>query len=238
MTGRSPSTPHLSTLHLHRYRYGELSPEEREEAERHVEQCDRCRERLHVQEATRRAFVLSPVPERLRRAQRPPARRYWWGIVPALAALAVLMFLLPQAPWNVESPGEGRTTRIKGNVAALEVVAERDGRNVVLAPGSVVIPGDRLQMRFNPGPYPYAAFAGRDGTGLVQVYRIMEVEPGGMRSTPFALELDETPGYQELFAIFSYEPPDAVWIVEALEEGAALEDAVVTSIRLRKEVIR
>ncbi len=229
-------TDHVSTPALHRYRLGESDPAERESIRRHLDACPRCAKRLRLQEAAREAFVLEPVPPPLRGG--PPARQRFlpWAI-PALVAAAavVLVVLLPQGGPGSSRPGEIRT---KGELTAMEVVAERADGPVVLAPGARVVPGDRLQIRFDPGPYPWAAFAGQDGSGAIEVFRVLGVEPGPLRPAPFALELDDTPGDEQLFVIFADAPPDPEWLVEVLEAGGSAGNAVVTSIRLRKDTRR
>lgn len=225
---------HPSTLQLHRLRYGELDPAEAHRIRAHVSECTACTERLHLQEAQRTEFVLEPVPQAIRQLSSRPSRPWWLWIAPSLVAVAAAALVVV---WSPESPEtEGTGIRTKGSLAALEVVAEREGGTVLLAPGSVVVPGDRLQMKFDPGDHAYAAFAGRDGTGVVQVYRVLKVDPGGLRPAPFALELDDTPGDQDLFVVFSDQSPDPVWIVDVLDNGASPEGAVVASIRLRKEI--
>lgn len=227
---------HPSTLQLHRLRYGELDPAESRRLRDHLDACPRCADRLRSQEATRAAFVVEPVPPAIQALSRPRrSLRAWWWALPALAAAAGVLIAIP----SIDTTGDGsEDVRTKGAMASLEVVAERAGQNVLLAPGSVVMPGDRIQLRFDPGDHAWAAFAGRDGSGVIQVYRVTRAEEGGMRPAPFGLELDDTPGDQELFAIFSDEPPDPVWVLDVIESGAAADGAVLTSIRLRKEVRR
>jgi len=232
---------HLSTLQLHKLRNGEIAPNEAANLRAHIDTCASCAERLRHQEAERAAFVLEPVPAAIQALASKPRRRFpiWGWLAPAIAAAAAVIIVA--VPWDRFQGSQGERediVRLKGSLAALEVVAERDGQNVLLAPGSVVIPGDRLQMKFDPGDHAYAAFAGRDGTGVVQVYRVIRTEPGGLRPAPFALELDETPGDQELFVVFTDETPDPVWLVDVIENGASAAGAVVTSIHLRKEIHR
>ena len=227
---------HLSTLDLHRLRYGELDPQTSQAARSHLETCGRCAERFRSQQAQRAAFTLEPVPAALLSptGRSPRSKILWWAAPVVMAVAGAMFFALPR-PMDVS---EHSDTRLKGSIAGLEVVAERQDHNVILAPGSVVMPGDRIQMRFDPGPYPYASLAGRDGTGLIEVYGIIEVAPDGLQPAPFALELDDTPGDQEFFAIYTHEPPDPVWLMEALEGGSIPDGAVITSIRLRKEIPR
>ena len=224
---------HVSTPALHRFRLGESAPAERTSVQAHLEACPRCAERLRLQEAAREAFVLDPIPQALR-APSSARRGPWLWALPALAAVAALLLVALLPPRGPTQPG----IREKGEITAMEVVAEREDGPVVLAPGSRVVPGDRLQIRFDPGPYPWAAFAGQDGTGAIEVFKVLRVEPGPLRSAPFALELDDTPGDEQIFVVFAESPPDPEWLVEVLDDGGSAGDAVVTSIRLRKDARR
>lgn len=233
-------TQHLSTPQLHRYRYGELEPSEIAELKAHVEQCALCASRLRVQESERQEFILQPLPAALKDLK-PVTRtsRPWLMLFPAFALAAAVLVAVPLVkPWNlIGQPSELRE-RIKGGAASLEVFAEREGRSRPLAPGAMVEPGDKLQLRFDPGLYHYATFLGRDGLGNIEVYQTIEVSPGGLRAAPFALELDDTPGDQELFAIFSNEEPPHSLLYDALEGVGSIRNAVITSIRLRKDPAR
>ena len=226
---------HVSTPALHRVRLGESTPDEREAVRAHLDVCPRCADRLRLQEATRAAFVLEPVPGALRSRPSPWRRLVPWA-VPVLAAVAatLLVVVLPSGP----DPSRLGPVRSKGELTAMEVVAERDAGPVVLAPGARVVPGDHLQIRFDPGPYPWAAFAGQDGSGAIEVFQVLRVEPGPLRPAPFALELDDTPGDEQIFVVFSETPPDPEWLVDVLDAGGTAGDAVVTSIRLRKDTRR
>ena len=91
---------HLSTLTLHRIRYGELEGEPLTDARAHLDTCARCSARLQAQEAHRSAFVLQPVPAAIRAAAPPPEAspgwlsetfakiRMGWLAAPLLAAIA------------------------------------------------------------------------------------------------------------------------------------------------------
>ena len=54
---------HISSLKLHRMRYGELSSEEVGAVRSHVDGCEQCTTRLQNQEHHRAAFEVEPVPE-------------------------------------------------------------------------------------------------------------------------------------------------------------------------------
>ena len=58
-----------------------------------------------------------------------------------------------------------------------------------------------MQLVLDDPSAPYAAMAGRDATRRVEVYGGWRVGDGG--PAPFALELDGSEGYQDLFVVLS-----------------------------------
>lgn len=60
-----------------------------------------------------------------------------------------------------------------------------------------------MQLAYDPHEAPFVALAGRDGSGLVEIYSDRAPTGAGLVRAPFALTLDGTPGDQELFVIGS-----------------------------------
>jgi hypothetical protein len=168
-------TPHLAELRLRRYRAGEFSAEESAEAERHLGGCAPCRSKLRVLVEEQRAFERD-IPferfaggvERARRVPRQRPRRLWFaGIGGALAAAAVVLFLV-RAPSS--SPN-----RIKGDgVAATVQVAMRDASlQRTVPPGSqeMLEPGARVRLGYRTAEPRYlAAVSVDDGGEVTLVY--------------------------------------------------------------------
>ena len=188
---------HVSTLTLHRLRYGELDGSEVRSVRGHIDACDACRARLQAQEAHRAAFVAAPVPDAIR-ALRPKARRPWWQLagLPALAvAAAALLF--------VALPDGGDGVRLKGGGGDVEVLVQSGGAGDahVWASGEALRAGDRVQVRVPPGPWSHAWLS--DGRELIADF---EVSRGRATLAPFSLELDGAPGDERLVLILSEDP--------------------------------
>lgn len=222
-------TPHVSTLTLHQYRYGELEGSARAEVESHLRDCDACRARHDVQLAERAAFELQSMPEAIADLAPTEAgagwlgwlRRYWAGIgsVALVAAAGLVGFALVGPPVN--APIQEETIRIKGTGAPLEAwIADGDGIRA-LADGEALGAGAQVQLRYDPGTAAWSTLAGRDGTGVVQVYGLMQstTNQGGLRTAPFSFVLDDAPGPQEFFLVNSAEPLTDAEVEAAIRRG-------------------
>lgn len=227
-----PTPSHVNTLALHRLHAGELDPAEAAPLRAHLDTCPRCSARWQALQAQREAFVLQPVPPALRTPAAPPAWRRWllWGLAPALALGIALVVVGPGAPGPHPGLEEGRT---KGAAAALEVWLDTPQGPKLLHEGDSVAAGDTVQLRFDPGPHRVVTLAGRDGRGAVEVYGSTEAR-GGVQTAPFALTLDDTPGDQVFYALFTVSPPAPEAVRAAVGDGAPLPDGTQRSIRLRK----
>lgn len=226
---------HVSTLDLHRYRYGELDPAAVATVRDHVSACDVCRQRLRVQEATRAEFVARPVPAAIRAAARPARRRAWWGLLVLLPVAAVGLAVLvagPAATVAIVAPVV-EDTRPKGEPPALEVWIETDGGARVLSAGDRVRVGDRLQLQFAPRGARWVALVGRDGTGDIEIYGIVEAKGDALQAAPFSLVLDDAPGPQEFLAIGSDTRPTEHRLREIVRSNSARADT--SSVRFEKE---
>ncbi len=222
---------HLSTLTLHQLRYGELSPEEHRPVKAHLADCERCRARLQAQENNRAAFELAPVPEAIRAAAKPRRRGWRWAglLVPALAAAAVAL-LAPTAGLDQlgsdASLEAGERTKGLERSARLQVWLEERGEGRLLVPGATVSAGDRVQLKYRAAR-GWVTLAGVDGRGEVEVYRALEVPAGadGWQTAPFSLTLDDAPGHQDFYAVFTERRPDPQQIADWLAQNPATTEA-------------
>ncbi len=184
---------HLSTLRLHQLRLGELDAVAARAARAHVDRCERCRARLRHQDQVRAEFVLRPAPEILRE----PARRRWTAVrwaMPLVAAMAALGLV---AVRGVDSDG----LRTRGTAPTMEVWLATEGGPRPLLDDDRLGEGDRVAIKYDARGASHVGFAGRDRTGLVEVYGIFPVPGEGLVNAPFGLELDDVPGDQELFVV-------------------------------------
>ena len=212
---------HLSTLTLHRLRYGELDGTERDGAQAHLRVCPRCAERLGVQQAERASFVLQPVPDRLKSFGEGDDgffRRLLRELVPfAVAAVAAAAVTLAVPVLRSASdPTEADTIRVRGEMPAIEAWVDLGTGPRPLRDGESLGSGDRVQLRYDSHGADHVALAGRDASGVVEIYTLAAPSGVGLTTAPFALELDDAPGQQELFVITSDGPLDEPTVEAAL----------------------
>ena len=105
-----------------------------------------------------------------------------------------------------------------------------------LGDGEVVQAGDRIQLRFQRPPGDWVTFAGEDVTGEIEVYGTWRVdhEIVGWQDAPFGLTLDDTPGEQIFYAVFTNERPLSQEVSAELMGDELLEDAVIEFVELQK----
>ena len=184
---------HISTLDLHRLRYGELEKARASEVRAHVDACPACTQRLQAQHSMRAEFEVRPVPAALREASRRPRVPTWvWALVPGLlvAALAFVVVL----PSEVGSPYED--VRYKGG--GVELLLE--GQGVVDPTSTRFHAGDRVQVRVAPGHAGHAWVT--DGHKVLMTF---PVEAGKATLAPLSLTLDAEPGSEQLVVLFARE---------------------------------
>ncbi|MFT4627721.1 MAG: hypothetical protein ACI8PZ_006408 [Myxococcota bacterium] len=223
---------HVSTLDLHRMRYGELSPEQGQVLRSHIAGCELCAERERVQHADRAGFVLTPLPPSIAALEPPPriSRRWWSGLALLLAAAVALVVVLPQLSGAPDTP----TERAKGSTPDLEVwIATETGPRPLRA-DEALRAGDTVQLLFDPHGASEVWLAGRDGAGTVEVYGRVTPDGEGLQPAPFALTLDDTPGAQEFVVLIPNARIDAMdvkmWLSRNVDPPGEW-----TRLRVRKE---
>lgn len=226
-------TQHPSTLTLHKLRYGELPPDQEEALRAHLRVCPECAGRLGAQESHRAAFVAAPVPQALRAPPPAPApwwRRMWWLAPLAAAALALLTIVPTTTTPTAPPPSE----RVKGAAVSLEAWLDTPQGPKLLEDGALVAEGDTIQLRFDPGPHRYVSLLGEDGAGVVQLFGTLRAEDGAIQRAPFALRLDESPGPQLLYAIYTDQRLSEEALVTLVSERADVPQGTLRRVRLEK----
>jgi hypothetical protein len=229
---------------LERYLASALDEAARVWVERQLEASEVDRARLAELRADSEALLLRHPPAafaaRLEAAGRGPGRAWRrWGLVlgPVLAAsLAVFGGVLLVGPGGVESPGPEYVA--KGGVV-FGVYRQRAEGGVPLRPGEVLGEGDVLQFEVKAGASGYVAVLSRDGAGRVTVYYpyggdAAVAHAPGQPLLPGAIELDGTPGTEQLYALFSPEPFALGAAVKALESGQPLEPVLPQAVRVAR----
>ncbi len=214
---------HLSTLTLHQLRYGELDDAEEVDARAHLATCDLCSERLGAQQSERAAFEVRPVPEAIRNASSAPApannNRNWVIAVTLIAVAAAVVLVAFTQPFQSASVGtvigdpiatgiDG--IRPKGNEDAIVVQAFKDTPSgpIAIDSGGQVRVGDRIQLKVRRPPAPWVTIAGVDGSGEAAVYGSWQPDADDWEPAPFGLTMDDTPGKESIYAIFTETEPN------------------------------
>lgn len=211
---------HLSTLALHQLRYGELASPMLADANAHIASCPHCSSRLAAQQRQRAEFVLLPMPNTIRRLT--PAGRPWWQdlvpLIAALAAAAVLFALIP-AVRTTGVAEDHQVIAFRGELPAIEAWVDQGSGRRPLRDGEALGQGDRVQLAYDPRNAASIALAGRDDTGLIEVYTTKAPSGTGLVTAPFSLTLDDAPGVQELFVLRSERSLDALMVKAAITVG-------------------
>jgi hypothetical protein len=208
---------HLPSLTLDALELGALAPDERVRAERHLGECARCREDHAALKASRARFservFPATLPKILGRRQRWWRRPLVFAVAPALAALALVVWLRPAEESLVAEKG-GPT---------LQVFARRAGRVSPVKPRAVLQAGDEIRFVVDPAGLSQLLIASVDGDGKVSVYfpyggtGSAPVRPG-RNELPGSIVLDASRGPERLFAVLSAEPIEAAPVTRALGE--------------------
>lgn len=216
---------HTAPLLLGKLLAGKATEEEVRAAEAHAQACARCREELAEARAAGRRFTESVFPRTLPavEARRKPPRS-WRLVLPlALAATAAVALFVrrptPEPP-QLQFKGEG----------ALQVFAHRGGESFPVRDGTALRAGDRIRFGVVPGHARFVLVASVDGRGHVSIYQPSTPVASGeapLVTLPDSIVLDDAPGPERIFALFSDRPVEERAVTAALAAlGAAGADTV------------
>lgn len=252
----TPASAHPSTLRLHRMRLGELPAAEASAIHAHLAGCAQCAARHQFQRSVEAEVAARPVPEAiLAIGAAGPSRPWdrlvaWWAgigaarfLVPALAvaALAVALVDRPEAggtgALSVVSGAETEGLRSKGiGEGTLQAWVLTGNTARPLYTGEALSAGARVQLKVDAGKRRFVTYAGRDGSGSVEVYATVPATGPGLKPAPFALTLDDAEGEQQFFAILSDERPQADALVRSLGvDPVRITNADVATVVVAKE---
>jgi hypothetical protein len=242
---RGPECPPAAVLEA--LSAGEPTPEA---TRAHVQACAACGAQLDALTAGRDAFLKARPADRFLRqverreataAREPPP---WRRLFPVLAALvpALVVVLLVGPRLLEDDPG----VIWKGD--AFRVVAARPGAEAApLSQDSTVKAGDRLRFAYESPEAGHLMVLELDGRGGASVFHPFDGTasaplPAAQRDfLPGSVELDDAPGTEWLFAVFSPRPLQAAPLLAQLREQAGRAEPTltcdgcrVTALRLRK----
>jgi len=219
LTVHERSSDCLSDLALDRLRVGELQGAALQRVRSHLETCVLCQANAAALERDAATFAelapAFPVPTSTQRTWRTTVVT----VTLAIAATLALLWLRPPSPLEAEDP----TLRIKGT-HGIDVHVRRADQVFRADGDTIVYPGDRLRISTTTHAPTWFALVGVDGRGTIDVYHpaaaVTEPLPvGAKRPLEMALELDDAPGPETLFAIFC----DVETDLAALRDAVALD---------------
>lgn len=235
----------VSDLRFDEWYAGELPSTEARHLAQHLKHCERCLDRSEQIRKERSAlFVKHPTlpsmdpsqgtPQGLRGVEVTPLRSVrerrsgLWGFGVAALAAAAVMLLWPRLK-ATEAPLDESSTRLKG-APRFGFAIERGETVLPGSNGQVVYPRDRLRFLVSTSTPQHLAILSRDGRGVVTEYY-----PGTGRSRAIAassnvflessVELDESLGREQLWAVFCSEPFEVGVFINALRQQGDVSPA-------------
>jgi hypothetical protein len=168
----------------------------------------------------------------------PPSLRF---VLPALAAVsaAVLVWiLLPGGPRHLVDPAKvfavaEEQILVKG--APQLIIHRMKGTQVErVKTGQMVASGDLLQLEYNAAEARYGIVFSVDGRGSVALHYpsnpsdSTSLVPGGAHALPFSYELDDAPGFERFFLIWSLRPISVDVVLKAAQSLGTSRTARLT----------
>ncbi len=236
---------HPSTLKLDELALGFLSATEAEELRDHLRECKDCQTRVDANRASDAQVSALVIPRILRKLETPPPRRsraWLWPAfaAPAFATVALIMFARVPQTAAPEKAAPESTVMTKGG-ASLQVFARRGENVFAVSDGTRLRSGDAVRFVVAPHGLSYVLIASVDGSGKASVYfplngtESAKVASQERVELEGALKLDNSPGPERIFAIFSTKPLAATSVLAALAElgnkgGEAIRQARVLRV--------
>ena len=245
--------PHLTPLDLDRYELGALEADEAARIDAHAARCPACaaQRAQRAQAGARFSAVVFPRTAEKLAARRP---RSWWGLptfalaVPALAVAVIVVVTTRHVPTPSSASAEPETgptpgIGIKGDplfhVFVRRNASKSDGQQTVVKvlEGSRLAAGDAVRFVLDPTGLPYVLIASVDGAGQVSIYypykgeRSARIDAHAPLSVPNSIVLDNAPGPERLFALYTRAPIDARAVRQALAGVATGGAPAIRAIR-------
>lgn len=215
----------FNDLLLERYLAGELEAQDVRRIEEAAATRPELADYLRSRRADREAFKLKRPPLKLP-AEAPPRLAWRWafGAALALAAALLVVVLVPQEPDNgIAMRGDAGVSVEVAVLRGADVFAYRDG--------VVLLPKDRIRLTLKAPKPGLATLVARDARGEPQLL-YEGVRVSGETTLPDSLELDDTPGAEELYVFFASER--AVSAADAIERARRGEVRDATVVKLVK----
>jgi hypothetical protein len=219
-------TRHLSSLAIDALALDALPRDGAERA--HLATCTVCKARVDDAQALRAQLpprVMVRTLEALdRRARFAVAFRV---IAPLAVAAALVVVVLTRTTVPERAPDAAPELAIKGK-PDLQVYALRDRRVFRVDDGDALIAGDEIRFAVTPAGAGYVLIASLDGAGRATIYvpygggSSVAVDAHARTELPGSIVLDDAPGPERVFAVFTPSPIPAGDVQVALQRLAAV----------------
>ncbi|MFO0584762.1 MAG: hypothetical protein U0229_21020 [Anaeromyxobacter sp.] len=224
--------------------------------EAHAAGCDACTAQLQALRAEAEAFRRArPADRFLRQLERreasaaaaPPRRPLLRRLVPALGLAIPLALAVVIAPRLLGGPETSPGVTFKGDGFRVAVARGGQGAPELAASDAVVRAGDALRFSYEAPQDGFLLVLELDGRGAAAVLHPWGAAAAAPQKAsqreflPGSVVLDDAPGPEFLFAVFSAKPFEAAPLLEALraqarrpEPALACDGCTVSTLRLRK----
>jgi hypothetical protein len=175
----------------------------------------------------------------LRVKQREP--RWWWGMLAAPVLIGLGLLALPVVS---PAPHFAETVPVaKGNSVVLRVHRKIDEGSVVVGTEEVLAPGDVIRFEVRLTEAGFLAVIGRDAADQVTLFHAEKgnspvPQPLGLTVLPSAFELDERPGTEEIYALFSPAPFELAPIIQVLEQGRPVDEGLPEGVQVTARMLK
>lgn len=242
MSDDAASPPHLGRMDLARALLagadGGSAPPAPPAVAAHLAACERCRQALTDGRADVQRFTASVLPRTLPRVEARARRAPWlmpfWIATGAAGAAAIAALVLVVAGGggkrssggapsssSVGGGGDGELGVKGAGAPTFKVYAQHGNAVIPVHDGTRLRAGDRVRFTVASGQACFVAVASIDGRGTASVYHpSTPVAAGGVTALPDSIALDDAPGPERVYAVFSRQPIERDQLGRALA-GAA-----------------
>lgn len=231
------SESHLSALSIARMLLGSVSDEEAKETATHVEVCIPCHAEIEAARQSQKRFLAQVFPRTLPALESQIVSAHRWrrwlgplGLASAAGVLAAVVALVVAVPArHTEEP----EIQAKGS-GALQIFGRRGDRVLAVEDGAILRPGDQLRFAVQSPGNSSVLIASVDGRGEASVYYPSTplARDGGLESIlEGSIVLDDAPGPERIFALFSDRALDIAEVKKQLDAVAAGGASAIRSTR-------
>ena len=218
---------HVSPFRLDLMQLGTLPEPERAGVEQHLQSCASCRGLAEAARASREQFARHVLPRGLPQLRRKRNWIPWLALTSAMAFAALLLFVRPRPP----------DIGIKG-APSFAAFVRRSGLVTSVHDGDHLRAGDEVRFVVVSEELPFVLVCSVDGAGKANVYfPFAGGESGAIElrtrvELPGSIVLDDAPGPERVFALFSARPLATAAVSDALRAIGLQGDSAIRDTKV------